>query len=170
MRKVKLPEMNVTDYADEMRLIVGNVFQTMLKVPACRSQNMSSADFQFSAIVHFAGDWTGAVLLRCGLLTAEGFAHQLFPNASSVLSTEDVKDALGELVNMVGGNLKSVLPGGVGISAPVVADNFAEPYVCGKDHRMLQFFSSNYGEFLVALIYLPDPKDSGDNARREIVR
>lgn len=40
---------------------------------------------------------------------------------SNELSDSDVADALGEFVNIVGGNIKSALPGPIALSLPLVA-------------------------------------------------
>jgi chemotaxis protein CheX len=65
-----------------------------------------------SAWVEVVGPWTGAVVLTCGRSTAEQLSRELLKeHAPSVLDDEDIEDGLGELANVVGGNVKAVLPG-----------------------------------------------------------
>ncbi|RBY80951.1 chemotaxis protein CheX [Geodermatophilus sp. TF02-6] len=64
-----------------------------------------------SSWVEVVGPWTGAVVLTCGRDTAEQLARALLgEHAPEVVDGEDVVDALGELANVVGGNVKALLP------------------------------------------------------------
>jgi chemotaxis protein CheX len=67
------------------------------------------------------GPWTGAVVLTCGRSTAEELSRCLLAeHAPPVLDAEDIQDALGELANVVGGNVKAVLPGPSVLGLPEV--------------------------------------------------
>jgi chemotaxis protein CheX len=74
-----------------------------------------------SSWVEIVGPWNGAVVLTTGRSTAEELARCLLAeHAPPVLDTEDVDDALGELANVVGGNVKAVLPGPSVLGLPEV--------------------------------------------------
>nr|WP_204332349.1 chemotaxis protein CheX [Geodermatophilus sabuli] len=74
-----------------------------------------------SAWVAVVGPWTGSVVLTCGRETAEQLTRALLrEHAPAVLDDEDVADALGELANVVGGNVKAVLPGPSALGLPEV--------------------------------------------------
>jgi hypothetical protein len=78
-------------------------------------------DDAVSAWVEVVGPWTGAVVLTCGRSTAEELSRCLLAeHAPPVLDAEDVQDALGELANVVGGNVKAVLPGPSVLGLPEV--------------------------------------------------
>jgi chemotaxis protein CheX len=69
-------------------------------------------DDAVSSWVDVVGPWTGSVVLTCARSTAEELARSLLKeHAPPVLDAEDVEDALGELANVVGGNVKGILPG-----------------------------------------------------------
>ena len=69
-------------------------------------------DDAISSWVEIVGPWNGTVVLTCGRSTAEELSRCLLAeHAPPVLDAEDVQDALGELANVVGGNVKAVLPG-----------------------------------------------------------
>ena len=62
-------------------------------------------------------------------------------------------DAMGEIVNMIGGNLKSVLPHGVGLSLPSVVKGKDYAWrICGNNRRETLTFDSCEGRFRVALV------------------
>jgi hypothetical protein len=74
-----------------------------------------------SSWVEIVGPWTGTVVLTCGRTTAGELARALLrEHAPDELEAEDVEDALGELANVVGGNVKAVLPGPSVLGLPEV--------------------------------------------------
>jgi chemotaxis protein CheX len=74
-----------------------------------------------SSWVEIVGPWTGTVVLTCGRSTAEELSRCLLKeHAPPVLDAEDIEDGLGELANVVGGNVKAVLPGPSVLGLPEV--------------------------------------------------
>ncbi len=76
----------------------------------------------WSAAVTVTGEWHGVITVE----VAEPVARKLTAEMLAIPSAEevtdgDVADAVGELVNMVGGNLKSLMPGPSALSLPAVA-------------------------------------------------
>ena len=86
-----------------------------------------------TAAVYFVGAWKGAVFLQCPpalcfLLTARMLG---VPQPESV--GEDVRDTMGELCNMVAGNLKSVMLNRAELSLPsIVQGTDYSLSVCGQ--------------------------------------
>ena len=78
-------------------------------------------DETLSSWVEIVGPWNGSVVLTCGRTTAEELSRCLLKeHAPPVLDDEDVEDALGELANVLGGNVKAVLPGPSVLGLPEV--------------------------------------------------
>ena len=73
----------------------------------------------WSAAVTVSGEWHGVVTVEL----PTGLAEEVTRRMLMVEDThdEDVADAVGELVNMIGGNVKSLMPGPSVLSLPVVA-------------------------------------------------
>ena len=71
--------------------------------------------------VSISGAWGGSVFLQCSLDQARTAAEAMFGAEPGDLSDDEVSDALGELINMVGGNIKSLLPAPSSLSLPSVA-------------------------------------------------
>jgi chemotaxis protein CheX len=81
------------------------------------------ADDAISSWVEIVGPWTGTVVITTGRGTAEELSRCLLKeHAPPVLDAEDIEDGLGELANVVGGNVKAVLPGPSVLSLPEVGD------------------------------------------------
>jgi chemotaxis protein CheX len=72
--------------------------------------------------VQFSGEWEGAITLRCSMALARLAAGLMLDVAPERATDEDIRDALGELANMVGGNVKALLPGPTQLSLPLVVE------------------------------------------------
>ena len=70
--------------------------------------------------VTVTGEWQGNVLLACPAQLARMAASAMFDLPAAQLDDEQVADALGELTNMIGGNIKSLIPGPSRLSMPTV--------------------------------------------------
>lgn len=75
--------------------------------------------------VTIAGEWNGSVLLTCTEELAVRAAAGLFATDASDLSPDEVTDAVGELTNMVGGTVKTLLPAPSRLSLPSVTTGSA---------------------------------------------
>lgn len=70
--------------------------------------------------VQITGAWEGSVTIECSESFAKWAAARMFEADEATM--DEVHDALGELTNMVGGNLKALLPGPNRLSIPFVHD------------------------------------------------
>lgn len=79
----------------------------------------------WSASVTVSGGWTGLVTVEMAEDVARGLTRGMLGLPSETPAAEigdgDVADAVGELANMVGGNVKSLMPGPSDLSLPSVA-------------------------------------------------
>ena len=72
--------------------------------------------------VQITGAWQGAVTVDCSTRLARRIAALMFGIDPDAAKTEEIRDALGELTNMTGGNIKSLLPSPCALSLPTVAE------------------------------------------------
>ena len=92
-------------------------------------------DDAISSWVEVVGPWNGSVVITTARTTAEELSRCLLKeHAPPVIDGEDVDDALGELANVVGGNVKAVLPGPSALGLPEVGSApAAGPDTCRVD-------------------------------------
>lgn len=92
------------------------------------------ADFDdvHSAAISIGGPWTATIIVSMGHELVGRYTSALLEIAVDELATEDIRDALGELVNVVGGNIKGLLDddGQSTLSLPVVSRQ--TPQVAGS--------------------------------------
>jgi chemotaxis protein CheX len=118
-----LTETNIRLHPGELAQVVESVFRTMLTLEVTQSQApWFPSEERLTAAVHLAGDWSGVVLLECGRWQACQFAGRFLSGDPPEKVDNVVRDMLGELVNMIGGNLKCVLARGLRLSMPSVVD------------------------------------------------
>jgi CheY-specific phosphatase CheX len=86
-----------------------------------------------TAAVYFVGDWKGAVLLQCPPALCYRLTSQMLSTPLPTEVDDDVRDAMGELCNMVAGNLKSVMLHRAELSLPsIVEGDHYTLRVCGN--------------------------------------
>jgi chemotaxis protein CheX len=138
-------------------------------LPVSPPETSGTGNEYLTGCVQITGEWVGAVTLNC----PEGLARM----ASSIMleadqeniTVDEVQDALGELTNIIAGNLKSLLPGSNHLSMPAVVD--------GRDYRLIVpgsrlvhqvFYECNGFPFLIALLEQDDAERPGNaNKGRE---
>ena len=75
---------------------------------------------ELSATVSISGAWNGTACLTCSETAARHAAGVMFGMTDDEISRDEVFDAIGELINVVGGNIKGILPGPTELSLPSV--------------------------------------------------
>lgn len=140
-------------YQTDVSSIVVDVFRTMLDMEVEPLDDGQLAADPVTATVHFAGEWRGAVLLQMSQDLASTLCARILGVASTPEYDDNVRDATGELANMVAGNLKAVLPPGVALSIPSVVEGSGYALrICGENLTKSVWFSTPFGNFLVTLV------------------
>jgi chemotaxis protein CheX len=112
-----IDEATVQGIADESWLALVGEEEFLVPVPEPLPADVVSSWVQVS------GPWNGTVVLTVGRETAAELTRALLgEHAPEVLEPEDVQDALGELANVVGGNVKGVLPAPSLLGLPEVGE------------------------------------------------
>ena len=89
---------------------------------------------QLTSAVHLSGAWNGALLIECDRRQACQFAGRFLSMDPPEAVTDEVRDVLGELANMIGGNIKSAVAAGLSLSMPSVTDGSDYGLrVCGSE-------------------------------------
>lgn len=104
---------------DEIRVLAPAVWETVLSGRPEPHPEIPAGGNQFvSACVNISGAWNGSVAMRCDAALATKAAAVMFGLGDAEPSAVDVQDALCELTNMVGGNVKALLPEPSHLSLP----------------------------------------------------
>ena len=147
-------ELSIRILPSELAQIVESVFAAMLnlEVTQCEEPWFPGGN-RLTAAVHLAGDWSGAVLVECDGEQACRFAGRFLSMDPPGVVDDVVRDVLGELANMIGGNLKCVLTRGIRLSMPSVVDGSDYGLrVCGAQIRERCSFQCAEGPFWVTVL------------------
>jgi len=74
----------------------------------------------YCAHIEIEGDWHIQLFVICPAELAHHIAATMFMMEPDELSDEETGDAMGELVNIIGGNVKGIIPGENSLSLPTV--------------------------------------------------
>lgn len=112
-----------TTYDCYIEQIVQSIFSSMLSIEVARvdSAPQSFAE-KLMATIQIAGEKSTSVVLSVCPGAARQAAAAMLQMPAGNVSTEDERDVVAELANMVGGNLKSLLPGPLFLSLPTVVE------------------------------------------------
>jgi chemotaxis protein CheX len=108
----------------DIRDITGSVWSSVLGAqPEGRGDEEARlSGAVWTGCVQMAGGWDGAVTVQCPAHLVRGAAASMFDVDPLDISADEMRDALGELANMIGGNIKALLPGPTQLSLPFVVE------------------------------------------------
>ena len=109
--------------SEDINTLTVQVWESVLGLPLEQdAPDPDVKDLQVTSCVHITGGWEGSVLVRCTRELAHTITGSMFDMDPSEATTEEIADAIGEIANMIGGNVKSLVPGPSQLSLPWVAD------------------------------------------------
>lgn len=92
--------------------IVATIWQSLLGIEGVTETDppfAASGAGSMATCVQITGEWKGAVVLGCGETFAARAATAMFETPQQDRNRTDMQDAVAELTNMIGGNLKGLL-------------------------------------------------------------
>ncbi len=115
---------------DQVRSVIQNIWSSVLGLQVTGAEAVSELHGDYlTSCVHITGGWSGALTIGCPVELARKAAALMFGMELTETGDSEMQDALGELANIAGGNVKSLLPPGCGLSLPTVAQ--------GHDHKFV---------------------------------
>ncbi len=107
--------------ADDVWEIAQEVWESMLGLSAVRADHAFGLDGAVTASVELHGEWSGMVSVTCPPASALAVTRAMLdlPVAAEP-EAADVDDVMGEIANVLGGNVKALVPGGARLGLPRV--------------------------------------------------
>jgi hypothetical protein len=109
-----------------------------------------------SAALRIDGAWNGTVTLTWPVPTATRAATALFQSEASDLGPNDLTDAVGEISNIVAGNVKALLPEPSTLGLPHVTAHEHTPATAEPSPTATRATYA-VGEHVLTLTLTPDP-------------
>ena len=110
-----------TSYENMIAEVVQSIFSTMLDIELTPSEIPAATEQEpLLTSVQIAGEWTGSIVLAMSPELASASAAAMLTLTPAEVNEEDRRDVAAELINMIGGNVKSLLPGPSYLSLPTI--------------------------------------------------
>ena len=138
--------------------IIASIFENMLDLPASHRAVVSGWICQETvrSLVTFTGSWHGMVSMECTRTQARHFAQRFLSLPACQIDDQVAWDVLGELTNMIAGNLKPLLASDIQLSISTVPWKEGEPALDFlPEIRRELIFSCAEGDFVTRLLAAP---------------
>jgi chemotaxis protein CheX len=146
----------IKSLANELNSLTSKVWSSMANTCLELSKEKVSSEELMAHVVssvQVVGVWTGAVSLDMDMKMARITTARLLGANEMDVSHEDIRDAAGELANMVGGGLKELLPKPCSLSLPyVVIGNQYTSFIGGGRIALECSFLADSGRLNVTII------------------
>lgn len=138
--------------------IVSSIFENMLGLPMspCGLDGGCNPRGELHSSVRFSGPWRGMVSIECTRAQARHFAARFLSLPIAEIDERMACDVLGELTNMMAGNLKPLFAPDIALSTATVSSKPIEPALDFHAEILKElFFSCAEGSFLAKVIAGP---------------
>ena len=139
-------------YLDQQIAIAQQSFDLMAGMrvfPSPASPSVFVAGAVIAGTIRYLGTFEGSLTIECEPAIAFTFTERAMCTARPKLFTDDVRDAIGELINTIAGTLKSLMPAGTRVDMPQVA---AHPSAGNIEAALSSLaFDSEFGRFRLVL-------------------
>lgn len=126
------------EFKNEISHFVHEIWSSVLRLPVTQTnQSFPSSGLKdtVAGYIQITGEWQGTVVMYCSKNLAEKFASIMWSLEESEIEFDQIQDAIGELTNMAGGNIKALLPPPCQLSLPIVANSNFDPDI--PDNHLL---------------------------------
>ena len=147
-----------TALAESCAQIVDDLFTAMMSMEAKRAAEPHAiSEEMMTSAIFFTGSWKGALVFECVRTQAWKFAEAFMGAPREALTEADVRDTVGEIANIIGGNLKHSLPRGSSISTPSVIEGRSYRLTVGNAAVVARLaFTCEDNPFVVTLLRTED--------------
>lgn len=115
--------MDISD--DDIREIVANICASLLDMgvqPVDKAPERPIHEHAYTSSVQITGAWEGAVSVDFSEPLARKMTEAMFGMEVGEAARDEILDALGEVANVAGGNVKALLPSPAQLSMPSVTE------------------------------------------------
>lgn len=142
----------VTD--DDLFALAETVWSSVLGLELARADELDGkiGETAVTSCVQITGDWEGAVTIACSPGLATKLASAMFQMEIDDLSEDEIRDAMGEIANMTGGNVKGMAPGTNTLALPTVTEGEEGALSIARTRRLNRIVGFSEGEPVVVTV------------------
>lgn len=139
---------------EDLFALAENVWSSVLGLELVRADEVDGkiGDTTITACVQITGRWEGAITVACSPGLATRLAGAMFAMEADELGDEEIRDAMGEIANMTGGNVKGMAPGENTLTLPTVTEGDESALTIAKTRRLNRVVGISEGEPVVVTV------------------
>lgn len=114
----------VMEYKEEIGQFVTDIWSTFLSTkasPTDKPFKPKGNGNTLAGCVQITGEWQGSVTLYASKEIGNKIAATMYSLGETEVEDKQIQDVVGEITNVLAGNIKSILPAPCSISLPCVA-------------------------------------------------
>ena len=129
----------------QVRSVVRSVWSTQLglEIQDADDSGKTAPSPTMTAAIHISGDYRGGIRLECSRALVQRAGSIMFDLPADQISEEDERDVVGELTNVIAGNIKALIPGSNLISLPTIVE--------GTDYKVSTLTAKSCDDFAFVL-------------------
>lgn len=144
----------MSDISNEIiQQIAKQVWSTMLGLDITNANEIIAKSPLITGQINISGNWNGSIQLQTTLAYARLMASAVFKTEPDQLDLSEVIDSLGEMLNIVAGQIKSLLPGSSLLSLPVVTEGTDYRVTTLGSHKMIDVSFTSLDEPIKISMY-----------------
>jgi len=142
------------EYKEEISQFVTDIWSTFLNAkasPTDKPFKPIGKENTLAGCVQITGDWQGSVTLYAPKEIGRKVAATMYSLGEADVEDQQIQDVVGEITNILAGNIKSILPATCSISLPCVAVTDFDLHHPGSEMLTAVNFECEGLAFLVVL-------------------
>ena len=151
--------------------VTESIWRSVLGLDVRRGASGSAHDGRrrfLTGCVQVTGAWEGAITVDCSAALARRAAGIMFDVDPDSAELPEIQDALGELTNMTGGNIKNLLPSPSLLSLPSVTEGLDYSVSVPGGRLLTEVSFECQGEPLLVRVLKKEDAQSGVGGRGDI--
>lgn len=108
--------------SDDLEKVTEDVCQAMLDLPLSATDSVDSEPATVAAVT-ITGEWNATLEVATCKEASATIASVMFATPANEVTDEEIADAIAEVANMIGGNLKGQMGGECNLSIPCVGNS-----------------------------------------------
>lgn len=155
-------------FENEIKEYVEFAFSTLdLQITSSSAPFDGNSENSITANIQISGQWQGIVALTIEHDLTEQLAIKMFSIEKTQVTDSELNDALSEMINIIGGNLKSILPQPNQLSLPIVGSKGTRLHFPFTEQRSQVAFDCAGKKFMVTIHQATDKKSQHQSSEAE---
>jgi hypothetical protein len=134
----------------ELESLTRDIWTTMIGLDLVDAVMAGSPEPGISSQIEIEGDTEVALRIDCSMELARTIASRLFDMPPEEIEADLVLDAMSEMANVLGGNIKGMWPGAIKLSLPLAWESGPDD-PAAHEWSVAQGYDSSDGQMMVRL-------------------